>query len=74
VLWTAWRHVRRDGRGSGSVALAKKIVQDHAFADLPQLADTLEQASCKHLEVLQHCRDRKEHARGCWVLDFILAK
>jgi hypothetical protein len=57
-----------------AVALAKKIAQDHAFADMPQLADTLEQAGCKHPEVLQHCRDPKEHARGCWVLDFILAK
>jgi hypothetical protein len=57
-----------------AVARAKTIYQDYAFTDLPQLAEVLEQTGCNNPEILQHCRANKEHARGCWVVDFILGK
>ncbi len=56
------------------VALAKVIFAERAFSKLPELAELLEQAGCKNADILQHCRDTKEHARGCWALDYLLGK
>jgi hypothetical protein len=67
VLLPSWRTPE-------ATALATRICQDRAFADMPQLASLLEQAGCNNPEILQHCRETKEHARGCWALDFILGK
>jgi hypothetical protein len=61
-------------RPSHAVTLASTIYQDHAFSNLPELANILEQAGCKNSEILQHCREKKEHARGCWALDLVLGK
>jgi hypothetical protein len=43
-------------------------------ARLAVLADALEEAGCGDQEVLQHLRGQKEHWRGCWVLDLLLAE
>src|SRR5207237_4668586 len=67
VLNAGWRAPR-------AVALARTIFQERAFAGLPELAKALEEAGCQSSELLQHCRDKKEHARGCWALDFVLGK
>jgi hypothetical protein len=41
---------------------------------LAVLADALEEAGCTNTDVLDHCRQPGDHARGCWVLDLLLGK
>jgi hypothetical protein len=53
---------------------ARCIYSERRFADLPGLADALEEAGCTNEDVLAHCRQPGEHARGCWVLDLMLRK
>ena len=70
LLRPSW--LRRNG---GIVAaMARTIYTDHSFADLPILADALEEAGCDNADILDHCRRPGEHARGCWVLDLLLGK
>jgi hypothetical protein len=38
------------------------------------LADALEEAGCQEASVLTHLRDQGSHWRGCWVVDWLLAK
>jgi hypothetical protein len=52
--------------------LAQRIYQDQAFADLPILADALEDAGCTDRELFDHLRGPGPHVRGCWALDLIL--
>ncbi len=54
--------------------LAQAIYADRAFADLPVLADALEEAGCADDVILAHCRGPGPHARGCWVVDLVLGK
>jgi hypothetical protein len=54
--------------------LAVRIYQKKAFDLLPVLADALEEAGCDNAEVLNHCRSKQSHARGCWTVDLLLAK
>jgi hypothetical protein len=55
-------------------AMAKGIYFDRAFDRLPILADALQEAGCDSTEILTHCRNTNLlHARGCWVIDSILA-
>jgi hypothetical protein len=65
--WLAWN----DGT---VVDLAQAIYKDRIFNHLPILADALEEAGCTDHHILDHCRQRGEHVRGCWVVDLILAK
>ena len=44
---------------------------DHSLFGV--LADALGEAGCDNQEILNHCR-QKEHVRGCWVIDLVLAK
>ena len=67
VLMPAWRTPQ-------AIALAARILQERAFGDMPRLANDLEQAGCDNPVLLHHCREKKEHARGCWVLDFVVGK
>jgi hypothetical protein len=55
-------------------ALAHGIYTDRRFDALPVLADALEDAGCTNEDILAHCRNGGEHARGCWAVDLILAK
>jgi hypothetical protein len=65
--WRSW--------GSGCVRkLAQAIYDGRRFADLPVLADALEEAGCDNADILAHCRQPGEHVRGCWVVDAILGK
>jgi hypothetical protein len=65
--WLRW--------GGGTVRrLAAAIYTGRHFAELPILADALEDAGCTDPDLLAHCREQKEHARGCWALDGLLAK
>jgi hypothetical protein len=54
--------------------LARTIYEERRFAELPLLADALEEAGCTDPLIVSHCRGRTEHVRGCWVLDLILEK
>ncbi len=56
------------------IHLARTIYIERVFGDLPILADALEDAGCSDEEVLEHCREPGEHARGCWVVDAILGR
>ena len=56
------------------VAMARGIYADHAFDGMPILADALQEAGCDDDDILNHCRDPREHVRGCWVLDLLLGK
>ena len=51
--------------------MAQAIESEGRYAELPILADALEDAGCADEEVLGHCRGGW-HARGCWVVDLIL--
>jgi hypothetical protein len=65
--WLTW-----DG---GTVRnLARSIYDQRAFDRLPILADALEEAGCTDPDILGHCRQPGEHARGCWVLDLVLGR
>src|SRR5262249_8474012 len=66
----AWR--RADGRDLQWVA--RGVYEERRFADLPILADALEDAGCADADVLAHCRSPGPHVRGCWVVDLLLGK
>jgi hypothetical protein len=52
--------------------IAQAIAEEQRFADLPILADALEDAGCTDSEILAHLRGPGPHALGCWPLDLIL--
>jgi hypothetical protein len=54
------------------VDLASAVARQRAFDLLPILRDALEEAGCDNAEVLEHCRQAGEHARGCWLVDLLL--
>ncbi len=54
------------------VSAALRMYEARDFADLPVLADMLEDAGCTDARVLAHCRGPGPHARGCFVLDLLL--
>jgi hypothetical protein len=56
------------------VALARGIYANRAFDRMPILADALQDAGCDDDAILSHCREPREHARGCWVVDLLLGK
>jgi len=64
----------RDWNGGTVLKLARAIYNDGRFDLMPILADALEDAGCNNPAVLTHCREPREHARGCWLIDLILSK
>jgi hypothetical protein len=56
------------------VRLAEAIYQDSRWADMPILADALEEAGCEDENILGHCRGPGPHTKGCWVADLLLNK
>jgi len=65
--WLAWN--------GGTVAkLAQTIYEERRFADLPILADALEEAGCADATIMTHCRTQMEHVRGCWVVDLLTGR
>jgi hypothetical protein len=65
--WLAWN--------GGTVAkLAAAIYDGRCFADLPILADALEDAGCADAAILAHCRGGGGHVRGCWVVDLLTGR
>jgi hypothetical protein len=41
---------------------------------LAVLADALEDAGCRHEDILTHLRSPGPHVRGCWAIDLLLVK
>jgi hypothetical protein len=54
--------------------MARLMYGQRKFAELPIVADALEDAGCDNAEVLEHCRSGAEHVRGCWVVDLLLGR
>jgi hypothetical protein len=48
--------------------LAEAIYEHRIFAELPILADALEDAGCWDGRILRHLRHHHEHTRQCWVI------
>jgi hypothetical protein len=65
--WRSWN-------GGIVAALARAIYDERRFADMPLLADALEEAGCADAAILSHCRSGGAHVRGCWALDLLLGK
>jgi hypothetical protein len=63
--WLAWH-------GGAAVKIASAIYDARSFADLPVLADALEEAGCDSADLLDHCRGPGGHVRGCWAVDLVL--
>jgi hypothetical protein len=61
-------------RTSAAVALASRMYESRDFAPMPILADALQDAGCENDDILDHCRERGVHVRGCWVVDLVLGK
>jgi hypothetical protein len=61
-------------RAPDVLRLASAIYRARAFADLPVLADALEEAGCADEVILGHLRGPGPHVRGCWPLDLVLGK
>ncbi len=54
-----------------SLSLIKKIDNEGDYDALPILADLLEEAGCSNRQVLDHCRTKEMHAKGCWVVEML---
>jgi hypothetical protein len=69
VLKPAWLDANRKLARS----IAAEIYETGRFADVPILADALEEAGCTDAAILQHAR-KPRHYRGCWLIDAIVGK
>ncbi len=58
---------------SAALDLARAMYDTRDFSGMPILADALLDAGCTHQVIQDHCRGRQPHARGCWVVDALLA-
>jgi hypothetical protein len=56
-----------------TTAVARANYEDRRFSELPILGDALDDAGCTDAALLDHCRGPGPHARGCWVVDLLLA-
>jgi hypothetical protein len=65
--WLAWN-------GGFVARMAEAIYEERRFAELPVLADALEDAGCDDEALLAHCREGGPHARGCWAVDAVLGR
>src|SRR5262249_27908265 len=76
VFGNPFRPVNVDPRWLTStvVDLARTAYENRTFELLPVLADALQDAGCEDQHILTHCRQVREHVRGCWVVDLLLGK
>jgi hypothetical protein len=54
--------------------LARRVYEESEFGLMPTLAGALENAGCRDVLILHHCRRSILHVRGCWVIDLLLGK
>jgi hypothetical protein len=67
AAWLLWH-------GKLIASMAQQMYDARDFADMPVLADALEEAGCDNPDMLNHCRQPGVHVRGCWVVDLLLNK
>jgi hypothetical protein len=74
VAGSPFRHavVRAEWRTSNVVALAQGIRMESAYDRMPMLADAIQAAGCEDDQLLDHCRGKGPHVRGCWVVELLL--
>jgi hypothetical protein len=65
--WLSWQ-------GGVVGRIATQIHDEQRWADLPVLADALEEAGCSNQELLEHCRLPGAHGGRCWVVDLVLGE
>ena len=65
--WLTWH-------GGLLVSMARRMYDGRDFADMPVLADALEEAGCTDASILDHLRSPGAHVRGCWAVDLLLGK
>jgi hypothetical protein len=53
--------------------IAHTIYAERAFEQLPILGDALDDAGCKDGAIVNHCREKGTHVRGCWAVDLLRA-
>lgn len=53
-------------------AMAEAVAEKRRYADMPILADALEEAGCAERALLDHLRGPGPHFPGCWALDCLL--
>ena len=63
--WLAWNN-------GTVIKIAQGLYEARMFAELPILADALEEAGCGDGRILRHLRYSMEHTRRCWVLTRLL--
>jgi hypothetical protein len=51
--------------------MAQAIYDEGVFDRVPILADALEDAGGDDAALLEHCRSRDDHYRGCWAIDLL---
>jgi hypothetical protein len=54
--------------------VAQSIHEKRSWAELPVLADALEEAGCAESFLLDHLRAGQPHARSCWVTYLLLQR
>jgi hypothetical protein len=66
-FWLVWN-------GGTIPQLAAMIDEENDFDKLTILGDALEDSGCTDRWLLDHCRQREAHVRGCWVLDLLAGR
>jgi anti-anti-sigma factor len=56
------------------VSLARRMYDTGDFDLMPVMSDALQDAGCEDAAILDHCRGRGPHVRGCWVADLVLGR
>jgi len=54
-----------------ALSLARQMYESRDYSAMPILADALQDAGCDNEDVLNHCRGKGPHVRGCWVVDLV---
>jgi hypothetical protein len=57
---------------STAAAIAREMNESRDFSAMPILADALQDAGCNEPKILEHCRAKKPHVRGCWACSLVL--
>jgi hypothetical protein len=65
----AWLH----WNSSAPLRIASEIRNTKAFAQLPVLADALEEAGCTNAHILRHLRAAEPHEGTCWAVEVLVA-
>jgi hypothetical protein len=60
--------------GGQLVRIARGFYEEGRFAEMPVLADALEEAGCEDARLLEHARGPGPHFKGCWLLDALIGR